>query len=199
MNCRMLPWIAVLLVSCGKEPKAGEDAEMHDWERLHAVQYYWADGMRGEKLDSLAKRLDQMGEPVLWREPTVQPAQTWYRFVRLPTFGSATVVTLEPRGEDFVTRWRVFSGQSGFQVGPVEREAAQTNKSEFVSSLVAELDRRLVHAPEYDGEIGVDGETWIIEGVKNGRHHLVHRWSPSSGWVREIGARFLTAAGLPGP
>ena len=29
-----------------------------------------------------------------------------------------------------------------------------------------------------DGTVGVDGATWVIEGTKDGRCHLVSRWSP---------------------
>ncbi len=40
---------------------------------------------------------------------------------------------------------------------------------------------------ETAGVIGMDGARWIVEGVKAGRYHLVDRWSPKDGAVREFG------------
>ncbi len=29
-----------------------------------------------------------------------------------------------------------------------------------------------------DGTVGLDGAQWIIEGAKDGRYHVIDRWSP---------------------
>ena len=34
---------------------------------------------------------------------------------------------------------------------------------------------------------GTDGSQWVIEGVRAGRYHVVDRWTPSKGVVRELG------------
>lgn len=34
--------------------------------------------------------------------------------------------------------------------------------------------------PSNNPREGADGSQWIIEGVRNGRHHVVDRWSPPS-------------------
>jgi hypothetical protein len=34
---------------------------------------------------------------------------------------------------------------------------------------------------------GTDGSQWIIEGVKGGLYHVLDRWSPEKGIVRELG------------
>ena len=34
---------------------------------------------------------------------------------------------------------------------------------------------------------GVDGAQWLVEGIKDGRYHLVDRWSPTDGPVRQSG------------
>jgi hypothetical protein len=62
--------------------------------------------------------------------------------------------------------------------------------------LVAELDRWIHAVPEYDALLGADGAGWLVEGVENGRHFAVHTWSPTAGWVREMGLRFPGLAGL---
>ena len=35
--------------------------------------------------------------------------------------------------------------------------------------------------------MGTDGSQWIIEGVKKGQYHVVDRWMPKDGMVRELG------------
>jgi hypothetical protein len=34
-------------------------------------------------------------------------------------------------------------------------------------------------APAEDGTGGADGARWVLEGVENGRYHIVDRWSPT--------------------
>jgi hypothetical protein len=36
-----------------------------------------------------------------------------------------------------------------------------------------------------------DGAQWIVEGVKGGTYHVVDRWTPKNGPVREIGLMML--------
>ncbi len=31
----------------------------------------------------------------------------------------------------------------------------------------------------------MDGSQWVLEGVRDGRYHVVDRWSPESGLYRE--------------
>jgi len=42
-----------------------------------------------------------------------------------------------------------------------------------------------------DEENGADGAEWIIEGVKEGKYHVVRRWSPEKGPIRELGLVFV--------
>ena len=44
---------------------------------------------------------------------------------------------------------------------------------------------------DLDEEIGLDGATWGFEGVKNGNHTLLQRWSPDSGPFFYLGVYFL--------
>jgi hypothetical protein len=34
---------------------------------------------------------------------------------------------------------------------------------------------------------GPDGSQWIIEGTKDGKYHVVDRWSPKGGPIRTLG------------
>lgn len=49
-----------------------------------------------------------------------------------------------------------------------------------------------------DGSIQVraDGAEWILEGVENGRYHVVDRWSPEKGAFRETALMLVRFARL---
>jgi hypothetical protein len=48
--------------------------------------------------------------------------------------------------------------------------------------------------PSYDGNVGMDGYWWILEGVKNNRYHYVRRWCDDLGILR----RMSRLAGIDG-
>lgn len=49
--------------------------------------------------------------------------------------------------------------------------------------------------PEYDPEIlGLDGETWTIEGRKGGHTHSIERWCPDEEAIVSLGDIFLQLA-----
>ncbi|PYV47582.1 MAG: hypothetical protein DMG94_05690 [Acidobacteria bacterium] len=41
--------------------------------------------------------------------------------------------------------------------------------------------------PSYEKTWGLDGAQWIIEGVEDGKYHVVDRWTPTKGPIRELG------------
>ena len=46
------------------------------------------------------------------------------------------------------------------------------------------------------GIIGLDGATWTIEGIKNGKCHVVTRWSPEKGTpIREFADTLIHLSG----
>lgn len=44
--------------------------------------------------------------------------------------------------------------------------------------------------------LGFDGAQWVIEGLQDGKYHLVDRWTPESGSIRKIGLFLLELSGL---
>ena len=53
--------------------------------------------------------------------------------------------------------------------------------------------------PEDIEVFGLDGSTWIIEGIRDGEYHMVHRWSPDAykecAAVFALGSKFLDLYG----
>ena len=195
---RLIPITLCLLalVACSKQKPPPDDKEKLEWQRLKVVQLYW-EGERTSQLDGFSETLHQMSEPVYWNVPTNAITGHFYRFIWLRTFDRPIVVTITSSGDGRAeVRSKVFSGQSGFGFGKIEQEVTITNPSATVAALITDLDRWLPYVPEFDGDFGADGATWMIDGVKDGKYYIVHRWSPASGWVRNIGLRFLEEANI---
>lgn len=185
---------AFLVIGCTRGKKSEQDTEQLQWQRLKMVQFYWEDE-RTNRLAGFSAVLRHMDEPVYWNAETNVLTGHFYRFLWLRTFDRPIVVTINSVGNG---RWEVksklFTGQSGFTLGQIDREQSVTNASPELASLIADLDRWLPAVPEYDGDQGADGAVWMIDGVNKGQYYIVHRFSPECGWVRQIGLRFLEAA-----
>lgn len=186
--------VLVALCGCSKQRQTEHEKEVLEWQRLHGVQFYW-ESERTNWLAGFSSALRHMGEPVYWNVPTNQLPHHLYRFLWLRTFHKPVVVNITPTPDG---RWQVrsktFSGRGGYDLGELEREDVATNASPEIVNLVSDLDTELHCVPEYDGAIGCDGATWFIDGVKDGRYSMAHTWSPESGWIRQMGMRFLSAA-----
>jgi len=163
---------------------------------MEGVQAYWTK-TRTNRLASFAQTLQQMDEPVYWDAADIETSGTMYRFVWLRTFHNPVSITIELpfEGEVCLTQ-KVFDGKAGFNIGNIKAQRILHVERAKLKQLISELQGRFWSAPEFDGLLGCDGATWMIEGIENGRHHLAHRWSPESGWVHDVGLMFLNAAEL---
>ena len=82
------------------------------------------------------------------------------------------------------------------------RSSQKRLNEEQVNELLGILDgHNFWNIPENSEVMGLGGETWIMEGVKDGRYHIVHRWSPDfyeeGKVVYNIGNYFLELSGEP--
>jgi hypothetical protein len=71
------------------------------------------------------------------------------------------------------------NGKGGYNAGNLTLNESH----ELTKVQVAEFLERLRRAsfwsaPSEDGTGGDDGAQWVLEGVENGRYHIVDRWSP---------------------
>lgn len=89
-----------------------------------------------------------------------------------------------------IARLNVKSGGAGLLTTKIldsnKEGADRTVRSEQRSLSVDEVNHwlSLLEAVDFwkmstfDEEMGVDGATWLLEGVRDGKHHVVERWSP---------------------
>lgn len=150
------------------------------------------------KLDSFvakwySEQLTALEEPSLFeakRDLTVQS----YRFLWLRTFHHpvAVRVLIHPDGSGTVVT-KIADGAGGFKPGRLIVNKTESLPPDRVKNL-AEKIQRLGYwtLPVRDAKgPGEDGAQWVFEGIERGRYHLVDRWSPRNGPVRELGLYFL--------
>jgi hypothetical protein len=138
------------------------------------------------------KALQELSLLQLAQNPAVQS----YRFLWLRTFHHPVVVRLDFKsdGTGAITT-KVASGAGGYKPGHlVENTTRPLSREQMEKFLVAVKRAQFWELPSHETPAteGCDGAQWIIEGVKDGEYHVVDRWTPSSGPVRDLGMLFLT-------
>jgi hypothetical protein len=120
--------------------------------------------------------LQRMGEP---RLPTIAQdvsAQV-YRFMIFPTWGNTISVRVQRHGELYRLSARRLDGQAGYDPGKlVESKDVELNArdSTTLEGLIQNL--RFFQLPTDDAVRGNDGDEWVLEGVSDGKYHIVQRW-----------------------
>ena len=126
------------------------------------------------------KSLERMSEPRLPK--LVNDANVdIYRMMILPTWGNSIVVRVQRHGELYSLSARRLDGQAGYDPGKlVESNDIElgAGDSKTLSLLIRNLN--FFQLATDDDLIGHDGEEWILEGVSQGKYHLVQRWCPTS-------------------
>ncbi|HVE79013.1 MAG TPA: hypothetical protein VNA89_09140 [Gemmatimonadaceae bacterium] len=125
-----------------------------------------------------AQALRAMGEPRL--AGTAAPAdRDAYRFLWMRSFDRPVAVRAERRRRRLTLTARMLAGRAGYDHGAL----ALTRRRWLTEEDWDELDRLIEAArfwslPAVSEREGLDGATWVLEGARAGRHHVVHRWSP---------------------
>jgi len=157
---------------------------------LYAQQYFPAGALaRSHEEDksvsaSYSKCLKALQEPSLWELSQRDSNMEAYRFLWLRTFhhpiSVRLVVTESGKGLLIV---KETGGKGGYEIGTlIKNRSTRLSKqtTEGFTDRIEEL--RVWDAPTHlrseDDVIGLDGAEWIIEAVKEGRYHIIDRWSP---------------------
>jgi hypothetical protein len=151
-----------------------------------------------------SEHLRALKESSLWDSSKNQKLQS-YRFLWLRTFDHPISVRLDVQqdGTSLLTR-KITNGQGGYKPGKLvvnkSRKLTKDETAWFLERVeevgfwkLASFEKAYEIGP--NGEklelIGVDGAEWIVEGVKDGKYHVVDRWSPEKGPVRILGIVML--------
>ncbi|WP_035356623.1 hypothetical protein [Edaphobacter aggregans] len=136
-----------------------------------------------------SSQLRALEEPSLYSLSKSTSAES-YRFLWLRTFHHPIAIRLDPNPDGTSTVIvKVASGAAGFRPGVLSEQRSQLVSKEQTQAFlkrVSELRFWDASNPVND-QRGTDGSQWIIEGVRAGRYHVVDRWTPTKGVVRELG------------
>jgi hypothetical protein len=130
------------------------------------------------------QNLAALKEPSLWELSRSDPKAEAYRFLWLRSFDNPITVRLVVTANGGRLIAKRASGKAGFQAGHlilnrethVSKEAAQW----FLDDL-KQVDFWKVPAHDDGRRVVLDGAQWIVEGVKEGRYHIIDRLSPDRG------------------
>jgi hypothetical protein len=104
-----------------------------------------------------------------------------YRLMILPTWGNSIVVRVQRHGELYNLSARRLDGQAGYDPGKLVEAKdidLSTDDSNTLEALIQNLN--FFQLSTNDDVRGFDGDEWILEGVSQGKYHLVQRWCAPS-------------------
>jgi hypothetical protein len=146
-----------------------------------------------------AKHLHAMKEPWPLKIERLDVTES-YRFLYLRSFdppiairinllkdGSGELLTKITRNKD--------SYEPGILVTNTTHKLTKKDSEWFLLMVEEEEFWTTPRFPTPSSAIGVDGAQWVFEGVKNGNHHIVERWSPQAGKMHDLGIIFLIHMG----
>ena len=109
-----------------------------------------------------------------------------YRFLWLRTFDHPVALTVIREGHSLSLISKELDGAGGYEPGNMLRTDNIWLTEDQWCTFRQKLERAgfwTMPGREPD-DLGNDGAQWILEGVNDGRYHVVDRWSPRSGDYR---------------
>jgi|SRR5579871_581089 len=158
-----------------------------------------------------AQHLRALKEPTLLEKASAN-SDLVYRFTWVRSFDHPVTVrvVVHPNGTGTLTA-KMANGEGGYKPGNLIANSTReigAKEVRHLRNLVQVLDFWHMSpepAPEFSLDGGqlvhLDGAQWILEASNGGDYHVVDRWSPSKGPLREIGlymARTLGQLDIPG-
>lgn len=142
------------------------------------------------------KHLAAMKEPSLFKLSSDKDLCV-YRFLWLRTFHNPIVVRLIVNNDGSAHLIsKITSGAGGYEPGEVTESIEKIISAEEVDSIelaLSGLDFWDLPSTVEDSEL--DGAQWIVEGVKDGKYHIVDRWSPDR-LYEELALFLVKCAGI---
>ncbi|MCL2772057.1 MAG: copper amine oxidase N-terminal domain-containing protein [Oscillospiraceae bacterium] len=106
--------------------------------------------------------------------------QEIYRFTQIGSFSNPFTIRIEINDDKTgILYFKQCDGPISVQAGNMIENKTKTLSSDEVEKLQDMIKKyRFWGIPKEDKIMGLDGFDWIIEGVTNGKYHIVTRWVP---------------------
>lgn len=152
--------------------------------------------MQALYVEQFTSKLKALQEAPLFAEK-IDPKTECYRFTWLRTFHHPVVLRIDGQADGTGKfRIKVTDGAGGYEPGKLVRNETKNWDERMMKMIRGRfLSEKFFEIPAYEeGALGCDGSEWIIEAVRDGKYHIVSRWSPESGPVRTLGMQMIEIA-----
>jgi hypothetical protein len=140
--------------------------------------------------------LSLFNEPQIY--PSANPNIEVYRIFISPIFSHALSIRIEKQGEDYLLVAKYLSGQVGYDWGKLKGEKKRRITEKEWLKLISLLNQAsfwilpskdTAWEPKGKGEVAIclDDTDWYLEGVQDGKYHVVDRYCPESQDFKAIG------------
>ena len=139
-----------------------------------------------------------MNEPSLWQASSNEDMHA-YRFLWLRTFDAPIAIRLEIDSEGTGLLFaKSTDGKAGYWPGNLVTDDVHNLTTDQIDGFFGKLDQaQFWQLPSTDySQQGFDGADWVVEGVKDGRYHVVVRWLPGGTPFRELALHMVELSGL---
>jgi len=155
-----------------------------------------SEGSHNFKAEWYSSQLKALKEAPLYAEK-IDAKIECYRFTWLRTFHHPVVLRVDVQKEGtgkFTIK--VASGAGGYEPGKLVRNETKNwdgpRVKKIRDSFAAE---KFFEIQSYEeGKLGCDGAEWIIEAVRDGKYHIISRWSPTEGSAYALGMELIKSA-----
>lgn len=120
-----------------------------------------------------------------------------YRFLWLRSFHHPIAVRIERSSNKTDLFFTELNGAGAYEPGTIlSRERRSIDHSQWCEFLNKLEKANYWDLGEDRDDTGDDGSQWVMEGVRDGRYHLVDRWTPIEGDYRLACIFLLQLSGL---
>ncbi|WP_165234106.1 hypothetical protein [Aquisphaera insulae] len=131
--------------------------------------------------------LEAMHEESLWKLARVDNSIAVFRLLWLPTSGPPISVRIQFSDKKVRLEIIKLDGYGGYDIGKIAYRKSVEGELSLWNRLVEESEEASFwRMPTRIDDLGLDGEHFVLEGVKDGIYHVVDRWSPRFGAYRKI-------------
>jgi hypothetical protein len=143
-----------------------------------------------------SRQLMALREPSLWASSKDVHRHT-YRFTWLRAWDAPVAIRVEENDDGTaILILKVTSGSGADQPGQLVRTTTKhLTRDEFAKLSTNFVSLDFWNLPTRAPERGKDGARWILEAAIGGRHHVVDRWSPKGGAIRDVALRLVELSG----
>jgi hypothetical protein len=147
--------------------------------------------LRGDdfKANWYSAQLHALQEPSLLELAKHGEAES-YRFLWLRTFHHPVSIRVELQADgSWIVVTKIASGRGGYGPGTLTTNTSRKLTTQEAHSFLSNVEKGgFWNAPNpINDQAGMDGSQWIVEGIKTGHYHVVDRWMPKNGPVRDLG------------